>query len=224
MTNDKQDQCVSYVVTTMDSELNLTIHTKRGRPTKKESMKSSRQLKSDLRQLRKQMNYKDGTEIVLAISVATDEMARRVHMFPEVMYLDVTANTNKQNRDLFMMVVKDSDGSTHIGNTTFIPSGKSWVFSLIYQTFFVTLYGKNTISRVRLCLTDDDTSEWRPLDSCMQTISCWSGARHMLCMFHAVTLAFFEQIHPKLPHKSGKVTSLGKKYGETALLFFIWQR
>ena len=86
MTNNKGEPCVSYVATTMDSNLNLTIHSKRGRPTKVESMKSSRQLKSDLRQLRKQMNYKEGTEIVLAISVATDEMARRVHMFPEVLY------------------------------------------------------------------------------------------------------------------------------------------
>ena len=142
MTNNKGEPCVSYVATTMDSNLNLTIHSKRGRPTKVESMKSNRQLKSDLRKLRKQMNYKEGTEIVLAISVATDEMARRVHMFPEVMSLDVTANTNKQNRDLFMMVVKDSDGTTHIGNATFIPSGKSWVFLLCIKLFCHTLWRK----------------------------------------------------------------------------------
>ena len=88
------------------------------------------------------MNYKDGTEIVLAISITTDKMSRRVHMYPEVLSFDVTANTNRQNRDLFMMVVKDSDGRTYIGNATFIPSGKQWVFSLIYKTFFTNLYGK----------------------------------------------------------------------------------
>ena len=105
------------------------------------------------------MNYKEGTDIVLAISVATDDMARRVHMYPEVFYFDVTANTNKQNRDLFMMVVKDADGSTYIGNATLIPSGQRWVFSMIYQTFFVKLYGQTTISCNRLCLTDNGTSE-----------------------------------------------------------------
>ena len=33
-------------------------------------------------------------EILLALSVATDDMIRHVAMFPEVFYLDITANTN----------------------------------------------------------------------------------------------------------------------------------
>ena len=65
-------------------QLNLTIHTKRGRPTNTEKLKTDKQTKADLRKLRKEMNYKDGTEILLALSVATDEMARHVQMFPEV--------------------------------------------------------------------------------------------------------------------------------------------
>ena len=82
------------------------------------------------------MNCKNGTEIWLALSVATDEMARHVQMFLEVLYLDVTANTNKQKWDLFLMVVKDADGSTYIGNATVIPSGKRWVYVMIYRNFF----------------------------------------------------------------------------------------
>ena len=39
------------------------------------------------------MNYKDSTEILLAISLVTDDMDRHVAMFPEVVFLDVTANT-----------------------------------------------------------------------------------------------------------------------------------
>jgi hypothetical protein len=47
--------------------------------------------------------------------------------------LDVTANTNRQKRDLFLMVVKDPCGSVYIGNITFIPSGKRWVYDMIYK-------------------------------------------------------------------------------------------
>ena len=47
---------------------------------------------------------KDETEILLAISVASDDMIRSVHMFPEEFYMDVTANTNKQKRDLFLIL------------------------------------------------------------------------------------------------------------------------
>ena len=54
-------------------------------------------------------------------------------MFPEIFYLDVTANTNKQKRDLFLMVVKDSNGSVYVGNTIIIPAGKRWLYDMIYK-------------------------------------------------------------------------------------------
>ena len=96
------------------------------------------------------MNYKEGTEILLALSIASDKMTRVVHMFPEVFYMDITANTNRQKRDLFLMVVKDGNGETFIGNAIVVPSGKRWVFNKIYKYSFVYLYGKITISRNRL--------------------------------------------------------------------------
>ena len=46
--------------------------------------------------------------------VLTDDMNRHVAMFPEVMFLDVTANTNRQKRDFFLMVVnRIQDKSVH---------------------------------------------------------------------------------------------------------------
>ena len=147
------------------------------------------------------MKYKDGTEILLAVSVATDSMIRHVSMYPEVMFFDVTANTNILKRDLFIMVIKDSNNQTFIGNATVIPSGQRWVYMMIYKDFLRELYGDEIISRNRLCLTDNDESEWGPLDDVIQTVPCWNRSIHMLCMFHALTLAFFETIYPKLPHK-----------------------
>ena len=95
MTNNRGKECVSYIALTMDKKLDLNIYTHCSRPTKSESMKSHGQLGTDLRKLKKEMNYKDGTEILLALSVATDYMIRHVAMFPEVFYLDVTVNTNR---------------------------------------------------------------------------------------------------------------------------------
>ena len=84
MTDNCGEECVSYIALTMDKNLDLNIYTHRGRPTKSESMKSEGQLCTDLRKLKKEMNYKDGTEILLALSVATDDMIHHVAMFPEV--------------------------------------------------------------------------------------------------------------------------------------------
>ena len=103
----------------------------------------------------------------------------------------------------------------------------------IYKHFFITLYGKTTISRNRLCLMDNDEAEWGPLDSVMNTMPCWKPLLHMLCSFHAITLRFFEDIHPKLPHtgngKNRSLTTAGKHYGTcvlfasmVALYHYIW--
>ena len=42
------------------------------------------------------MSYKDDTQILLALSVASDKMMCTVHMFPEVIFMDVTSGTNRQ--------------------------------------------------------------------------------------------------------------------------------
>ncbi|KAL7543722.1 hypothetical protein ACHAXR_013004 [Thalassiosira sp. AJA248-18] len=196
---------------TMSPEGDLVVWKNRGRPTgeEREIMNCPKKLKAELDKLKKEIGYKEGTEILLALSVATDEMVRHVNMFPEVFYLDVTANTNRQKRDLFIMVVKDANGQTFIGNATVIPSGKRWVFQKIYQSFFVHLYGRVTISRNRLALTDDDNAEWGAFDNCIKTMNCYQDSTHMLCVcvFHALVMGYHEQIHPHLPRKQKKKKS-----------------
>ena len=169
------------------------------------------------------------TYLLLALSIASDEMARHDHMFPEVMYMDVTAKTNKQNRDLFLMVVKDPNGETFVGNATVLPSGQRWVFFRIYETFFIHLYGEVTMSRNRLALTDDDDAEHGPFDNCIKTMTCFNESYHMLCVFHALVMAFNEQVHPKLPRKSGKgksnrgkdLSDVGELYGTLFTFTFM---
>ena len=66
--------CVSYVAITMDENLDLNVYTHRGRPSKTEKRRTSREMKQQLRELKENIKYKDGTEILLAVSVATDSM------------------------------------------------------------------------------------------------------------------------------------------------------
>ena len=88
------------------------------------------------------MSYKDGTEILLAHSVASDKMMHTVHIFLEVIFMGVTSGTNKQKRDLFLMVVKDGNGETFVGNVTVIPSQQRWVFMKIYKIFSSIFMGR----------------------------------------------------------------------------------
>ena len=145
-------------------------------------------------------------------------MTRYVHMFPEVFFMDVTCKLNRQKRDLFVMVVKDASEEAFLGNIIMVPSGKGWVFQKIYQKFFIGLYGKLTIGRNWLALTDDDISEHGPFDNCINMMDCYSRSRHILCVFHVLVMEYNTQVYPYLPHRGStrnrKLTKKGKLYGK----------
>ena len=130
-------------------------------------------------------------------------MQRHVHMFPEVMFLDVVANTNCQKRNMFPMVVKDSSGECFIGNATILPCGQGWIFTKFYRYFFYQLYDPCTLSRLRLALTDDDTASHGSFDAVTKVMACYSDAKHMLCVFHAIVMKFHDTVYSKLPKESG---------------------
>ena len=71
----------------MDEHLDLNIYTHRGCPSNVEKRRTTQEVKKQLRDLKETMKYKDGTEILLAVSVATDSMICHVSMYPEVMFL-----------------------------------------------------------------------------------------------------------------------------------------
>ena len=193
----------------------------RGRPSKekKEVLECPSKIRKELNEMKNQLKYNSGTEILLAISIASDDMVRHVQMFPEVVYMDVTSKTNRQNRDLFLMVVKDASGETFVGNVTLIPSQQRWVFHMIYRDFFTALYGKVTVSRFRLLLTDDDIAEHGPLDCLISTNGCYKNGRHMLCIFHGIVMGFMEKIYVHLPTKSGRKKAGRKELSKKGLLY-----
>ena len=69
------------------------------------------------------------------------------------------------------MMGKDANGKAYIGNATTSMCGNRWVYTHIYEMFLLDLFGEVTISRNRLCLTDDDIAEWGPLDDCVNTMT-----------------------------------------------------
>ena len=212
---------VSYYALMFDKKDRVFAHKSKGRPTLKqaEEIKIHGKLKSELRQLRKDFSMNNHSEILLSLSIADDDMQRAVHMFPEVFYMDVIANTNRQKRDLFVLVIKDASGETHIGNASILPCGKLWIFSMVYEKFFLSLYGETTLSRLRLALTDDDTSSHSSFDAATKIVKSLSSAKHMLCVFHAVTMRYQDLVYGHLPkRRDGKtLTEKGALYGEPSL-------
>ena len=87
------------------------------------------------------------------------------------------------------------------------------------------LYGKETIKRNRLALTDDDHAEYGPFDSCISTIECYKNSKHMLCVFHALVMNYHSDVYPKLPHTGTKnkvLTNTGEAYGAYSIIFYSY--
>ena len=88
---------ISHVCLTMKANNDLYVYTNRGRPTQtSHKISASENTKKELRKLRKEMAFNEGTEILLALSMASDQMIRHVQMFPEVWLMDVTAKTKSR--------------------------------------------------------------------------------------------------------------------------------
>ena len=87
---------VSYYALMMDKNDRVFAQKCKGHPTLKqaEEIKIHVELKSELRQLQKYFSMNNHFKILLSLSTADGEMQRAVHIFPEVFYMDVIANTN----------------------------------------------------------------------------------------------------------------------------------
>ena len=212
-----KDMNASYIALVMDEQDNLLVYKGKGRHTLKEAniISTDGDLRKKLAKLRRTLKLTKTCQVLLGLSVATDNMIRAMHMNPEVLFLDVAANMNSQKREMFFAVVKGATGQTFIVNATVMPCGQGWIFQKIYETFFLYLYGKAAIERIQLVLTDDDPSSHGALAHVKILDKCWEDVVHMLCVFHGLIMAFHKIVWPKLPHKRGnpyELTNKGKAY------------
>ena len=94
------------------------------------------------------------------------------------------------------MAVRSPSGDTIAGNLTVIPSSQKWVFHTMYKFAFPHLYSEEVCSRNRLVLTDEDPSEYTPMENLISTTNHFKNSNVMLCTFHAIWMAFRQKILP----------------------------
>jgi hypothetical protein len=196
------------------------IERSRGRPSneekisrEKEKLNCSQNTFDEIVDLRKELKFASGSKLLLLLSIASDDMIRLVMMYPEVFFMDVTGCVNRQKRDFFLMAVKDALGRIFTGNLTTIPSGRSWVFLIIFRWVFPFLYGVCTIQRNRLALTDEDIAEYKTFESCIVGDANYKNTKLGLCSFHALWKPYKETVKPLLPKNGQAITEVGKDYG-----------
>lgn len=211
---------ISYVLMYDDPASGLIVERTRGRPSnteklakEREVLKCTEETEKEIDDLRTELGFSRQSKIVLMLSIASDEMIRYVMMYPEVFFMDVTGGVNRQKRDFFLIAIKDAMGFAFTANITSIPSGRPWVYLSIYRFVLPWMYGKETIERNRLALTDEDICEYQTFEACIQTDEIYKKSKLGLCSFHALWKPYKQSIKPLLPKSGDSITEVGKEYG-----------
>jgi hypothetical protein len=151
--------------------------------------------------MRQSLQMGDG-RILIAVAWVTSEEKRLFHLFPEVLKADVTSQTNKERRPLFLLVGKDSYGSTFTALRCFMPSEQKWMFQWLWESATPLLMGKAVLRRNNLLLTDGDFNEYEPFVNARDTL--YPNSQHGLCCYHLISLAISNKLGLCLSHLSAR--------------------
>ncbi len=152
-----------------------------------EPRKCCPELDSTLQEIVQQLivtNKDNQVRVLLAVGWARDEDLRVFKKFPECIKLDCTASTNREQRPLFNLVCKDSNGRLCTILRCLLPSEKGAVFDTIINSVFPTILGKTTCERVRAVITDGDAQEINACQKACQTL--FTNAEHITCFWHMI--------------------------------------
>ena len=171
---------VSFLMITHDHDSGLMVVSKVGK--KKLNVPDIGEHSVDPEEIRLELKLAKSKKLLLLFMWITDEELRLLKMHPESISWDVTHQTNKQKRDLFVGVAKDGNNHGFHVCHAFLPSQKRWVFSIIFRLCIPRLWGLDIVKRNRLSMTDGDTDEYVPFIAAAQKVR--------LLFFMIVIIAF----------------------------------
>ena len=130
---------------------------------------------------------KVGSDQCLMIAVAwfLPEEKRLFELYPEVVFIDVTSDSNNEKRPLFTITGKTSHGSMYTLMRAFLPNERSWVFRWLFSVVFPRSFKQETLDRIRVMITDGDSQEYEQLDTACQLY--FGRARRIRCGYHLNT-------------------------------------
>ena len=89
---------------------------------------------------------------------------RLFDLYPEVLFIDITPNSNKGKRPLFTVTGRTSAGTMYTLMQPFLPNEKTWIFRWLFSIVLPNSFKQETLRRVRVTITDGDSQEYQQLD------------------------------------------------------------
>jgi hypothetical protein len=136
------------------------------------------------RESRVSVNADDNQDVLLAIVWVLPNGKQLFRAYSEVMFIDGTHKTNKENRPLITMGVKDCYGKMQIVLRAFVPNERAWLFRWLFQVATPSLLGTSSCELVQLQITDGDSQETSQLDQALKTV--FKNSKRRRCGWHII--------------------------------------
>ena len=115
---------------------------------------------------RKSFEINEEQDVMLGLAWVNPFESDYLRLYPEVIFVDVIADTNKDNRHLFTATGKASNGKMF----TFLPNQQEWVFRWIFSVVFPNMFHKQVLENVQVIISDGDPQEFTQIDACRKTV------------------------------------------------------
>jgi MULE transposase domain len=136
------------------------------------------------RESRVSVNADDNQDVLLGIVWVLPTGKQLFRAYSEVMFIDGTHKTNKENRPLITMGIKDCYGKMQIILRAFVPNERAWLFRWLFQVATPSLLGTSSCELVRLQITDGDSQETSQLDQALKTV--FKNSKRRRCGWHII--------------------------------------
>jgi MULE transposase domain/SWIM zinc finger len=135
-----------------------------------------------IKSLRKSLMVDDNQKILLAAAWISDEERRLVSLYPEVLGVDITEQTNKEKRPLIILAGLTGDNKTYTAARALLPSAQGWVFKWFFETVLPALIPQKARERNTVMFTDGDELEYNAFTNAIKDY--FPNSCHHLCTWH----------------------------------------
>ena len=133
----------------------------------------SSNFKKDLEQFasvhRESLRIDDSQKMLIACAWVLPHEIKQCGLYPECLFADVTAGTNKEQRPFFHLCGKDNCNKVFTILRAWLPSECAWVFHWINHKVLVSFYPNTLLKKIRIYITDGDPQEMSQTDSFIRT-------------------------------------------------------
>ena len=139
---------------------------------------------ADTNAFRQLRGFRDEQDMVVGLAFTTPFESKQFTLFPYILHVDATADTNKETFSLVTIAGKDSYGKMFVILRAFLPSEKSWAYRWLFQTALPKLLDNSALRCVKVAVSDGDSQEIGQLCSAIGRF--FPEAYRIRCGWHIV--------------------------------------